>query len=494
MKILISTMFCLIATIGYSQSDVDLVRKTVDQNMIKGQIHFLALDALKGRDTGSPGLELAADFIKSQFRSFGVEYAPGMDTYLQPVPLTMVTAPTTSSVIIADQTLNNPNDFIILQADNVALTGELIFLGFGLEADLEGKDVEDKIIVANAGDGEAESPQAWFAISQEKNMMARAKGAKAVVEIYSNTKAPYNFVKRFLNARDRLNLGKDENADGLTHIMIDGSQEDLVKQFKTVGTTIDINIDGVTKDEFTSDNIVGYVEGTDPILKDEIVVYSAHYDHVGIGQADAVGDTIYNGARDNAVGTTTVLSAAENIATYPTKRSAIFILFTGEEKGLLGSKWYVDHSPVPLEDIVYCFNSDNGGYNDTSLASIIGLTRTTAQPLIEEACSTFGLKAIEDPAKEQGLFDRSDNVNFAAKGIPAPTFSLGFTAFDEEIMKYYHQAGDHADNLDYDYLYKFFQSYVLAARSIGNMEVKPFWLEGDKYYEAGVELYQGKDD
>ena len=193
-----------------------------------------------------------------------------------------------------------------------------------------------------------------------------------------------------------------------------------------------------------------------------------------------------------AVGVVTVLSAAENIAKYPTKRSALFILFTAEEKGLLGSNWYVNHPVIPLEKMVYCFNSDNGGYNDTSLATIIGFSRTTAQDHIDKATATFGLKAIEDPAPEQGLFDRSDNVNFAAKGIPAPTFSMGFTAFDAEIGKYYHQTTDNPDTMDYDYLEKFFKSYVLACRLIANDPVIPFWKEGDKYYDAGVKLYGRK--
>ena len=171
-----------------------------------------------------------------------------------------------------------------------------------------------------------------------------------------------------------------------------------------------------------------------------------------------------------------MLSAAENIAKYPTKRSALFVFFTGEEKGLLGSNWYANHPVVPLDKVVYCFNSDNGGYNDTSIATIVGLTRTTAQAHIEKACLAFGIRAIEDPAKEQGLFDRSDNVNFAKKGVPAPTFSMGFTAFDEEIGKYYHQPGDHADNLDYDYLTKFFNAYVYSCRLIANDKETPFWL------------------
>ena len=238
-----------------------------------------------------------------------------------------------------------------------------------------------------------------------------------------------------------------------------------------------------------SKNVIGVVQGTDPDLKNEYIIYSAHYDHVGIGTPDESGDKIYNGARDNAVGTTTVLAMAQNMAKYPTKRSALFILFTGEEKGLLGSSYYVENPVLPLNQMVYCFNSDNGGYNDTSLATIIGLTRTTAAQNIKDAAATFGLTAIDDPAPEQGLFDRSDNVSFAAKGIPAPTFSLGFHSFDGDVTKYYHQPGDHADNIDYDYLEKFFRAYVLAGRNIANDPETPFWTAGDKYEEAGKKLY-----
>jgi aminopeptidase YwaD len=238
-----------------------------------------------------------------------------------------------------------------------------------------------------------------------------------------------------------------------------------------------------------SQNVIGIAEGTDPKLKNEYIIYSAHYDHVGIGTPDESGDTIYNGARDNAVGTTTVLSMAENLVKYPTKRSALFILFTGEEKGLLGSSYYVDHPVLPLNQMVYCFNSDNAGYNDTSVATIVGLERTTAAGHIKNAATAFGLRATDDPAPEQGLFDRSDNVHFAKKGIPAPTYSLGFTSFDGDVTKYYHRPGDEAETLDYDYLYKFFSSYVLAGRLIANDPVTPFWVKNDKYEMAGKELY-----
>jgi Zn-dependent M28 family amino/carboxypeptidase len=180
---------------------------------------------------------------------------------------------------------------------------------------------------------------------------------------------------------------------------------------------------------------------------------------------------------------------AQSLAKYPTKRSALFILFTGEEKGLLGSKYYVENPVLPLRQMVYCFNSDNAGYNDTSLATIIGLPRTTAEKNIKDAVAAFGLTAIDDPAPEQGLFDRSDNVNFAAKGIPAPTFSLGFRSFDGDVTKYYHQPSDHADTMDYDYLEKFFRAYVLAGRMIANDPITPKWTAGDKYEKAAQKLY-----
>ena len=116
--------------------------------------------------------------------------------------------------------------------------------------------------------------------------------------------------------------------------------------------------------DVTSQNVVGIVEGTDPQLKNEYIIYSAHYDHVGIGTPDETGDTIYNGARDNAVGTTTVLSMAEHLAKHPTKRSALFILFTGEEKGLLGSKYYTNHPIYPLKNTVANLNIDMIGRLD----------------------------------------------------------------------------------------------------------------------------------
>jgi Zn-dependent M28 family amino/carboxypeptidase len=200
-------------------------------------------------------------------------------------------------------------------------------------------------------------------------------------------------------------------------------------------------------------------------------------------------DSIYNGARDNAIGVAAILAAAQSLAETPAKRSILLLACTGEEKGLLGSKWYAEHPPVLLKQIVYNLNIDGGGYNDITKVAVLGLTRTTAEQQISSSAQAFGLEAIADPAPEENLFDRSDNVSFAAKGIPAPTYSPGMTSFDDEILKYYHQVTDNAETLDFDYLAKYFLSYALLVRRVANMDETPFWTPGDKYEEAGKKLY-----
>jgi Zn-dependent M28 family amino/carboxypeptidase len=210
---------------------------------------------------------------------------------------------------------------------------------------------------------------------------------------------------------------------------------------------------------------------------------------VGVGTPDAQGDSIYNGARDNAVGTVAVMNAAKYFAKNPPKRSILIALWTAEEKGLLGSAYFANNPLIPLNQIIFNLNIDNGGYNDTSIITVIGLGRTSADFLIEEAVGEFGVKAVADPSPEQGLYDRSDNVNFARKGIPAPTFSLGFTAFDDEINKYYHKAGDHVSSFDLNYAQTYWKSYILAAQKIANWDQKPTWKVGDKYEEVSKKLY-----
>jgi len=486
----------------YSQSEIEKVTETVSKNTIEGHIYFLADDLLKGRETGTAENKIAASYLANSLRSYGIQPNPKTGTYYQNVALQKVHPPKNWMLNLNG---NSAKQKVIIKQAKLEYRGEAVYLGYGLEDDYKGKDVKKQLIIIKAGGPESNSPRAAFRLRRQKEKLAKAAGALGVIELIKAETTTWSFIERNFNnpgldivsARvslkalaERQENKIDESDLGFAYVWVQDEYGTLVLDLEakpTIGVQIEMGFGKI--ETINSQNVIGTVEGTDPNLKKEYIIYSAHYDHVGIGSPDATGDTIYNGARDNAVGTTTVLSMAQHLAKYPTKRSALFILFTAEEKGLLGSKYYVENPVLPLKQMVYCFNSDNGGYNDITLATIIGLERTTAQQNIVDAAKAFGLRAIEDPAPEQGLFDRSDNVNFAVKGIPSPTFSMGFSSFDGDVTKYYHQPGDHADSLDYDYLLKFFRAYVLAGRNIGNDDETPFWTKGDKYETAGKKLY-----
>lgn len=476
-----------------AQTEIEKVTENISKSEIEGHIYFLADDVLKGRATGSPELKIAASYLANSFRRYGVQPNPKTGTYYQEVKLKRVSPPKNASIEINNQVIT---DYAFINAVSMTSDQDAIFLNYGLANDYIGKDVKGKVIIVKAGSAETKDARAAFGLRRTKEKIAKDNGVTAIIELLKTDDNMWSFIDHNFNGPSlTVDLGDNDKNDGdeTAYVWVLDREGKMAEQL-SAATTISskIAIGDKQEEAVISQNVIGVVEGTDATLKNEYIIYSAHYDHVGIGEPDKTGDTIYNGARDNAVGTTTVLSMAKNLAKYPTKRSALFILFTGEEKGLLGSSYYVENPVLPLNQMVYCFNSDNAGYNDTSLISIIGLTRTTAENNIFSAAETFGLKAIEDPAKEQGLFDRSDNVNFAKKGIPSPTFSLGFTSFDGDVTKYYHRPGDEAHTLDYDYLLKFFKAYVLAGRNIANDKETPRWNEGDKYEEASKELYKVK--
>lgn len=236
-------------------------------------------------------------------------------------------------------------------------------------------------------------------------------------------------------------------------------------------------------------NVIGVIEGADPDLNDEYLMLSAHYDHIGVGPATAEGDSIYNGARDNAVGVAAVMAAGKYFADHPPRRSILLALWSAEEMGLIGSRLFVEDPAVPLNKIIFNLNIDGGGYNDTTKVTVVGLERTGAEPLFKSAAKEFGLDAIPSPVPELKLFNRSDNIHFARKGIPAPTFSLGFTSFNEEIQYYYHQATDEAQSLNFGYVTMYTRAYILASEKIANSDEPPYWIPGDEFESAGDSLY-----
>jgi hypothetical protein len=489
MKHLLHCLTVLFITSCFAQDTKTQIETTITSDVIKGHIYFLADDLLKGRETGTPENKIAAAYLANQLRTYGVKPNPETGDFYQEVKLQKESAPTTLELKLNDVSIKN---LVALSSSNVDFSGNAMYLGYGLEEDYAGQDTKGKVLLIKAGSEDTKDARASFRLRSQKEELAQKNGALAIIEFLDAKDNMWSFIDHNFN-EPRLSVAKNnasEDSKELTYIWVQDLEADLISEVST-NKKSQVTLKTSTKllSDVTSQNVVGIVEGTDPQLKNEYIIYSAHYDHVGIGTPDETGDTIYNGARDNAVGTTTVLSMAEHLAKHPTKRSALFILFTGEEKGLLGSQYYVDNPILPLTQMVYCFNSDNAGYNDKSLATIIGLPRTTAEQHIKNAAKTFGITAVDDPAPEQGLFDRSDNVHFAKKGIPSPTFSLGFTAFNGDVTKYYHRPGDEADSLDYDYLEQFFRAYVMAGVLIGNDPVTPTWTKGDKYEEAAKELY-----
>lgn len=464
--------------------ETNYARAEAEMNM-----RFLASDELQGRRTGEQGNLVAARYLAEQFRYLGIKPAPGQTTYLQPVPFVIQKTAKEGLLIANSDTLHSGKEFVILGGGPANFSADIVFVGYGQASDYT-TDVKGKIVVAQVGTPESKTPQEIFAASNDKRKTATEKGAALLIELF-NAQIPWNFAARYFG-NEKLSLDNGTST-GIPHVWVNGQQKKYADLFKSGAASAKFQTTGRDQQNILSYNVVGVIEGTDPVLKNEYVVVSAHFDHVGMGKkggnAYTPADSIFNGARDNAFGTVAMLTAAKTLSLQPAKRSILLIGYTAEEVGLLGSRYYAEHPLVPLNQCVFNLNSDGAGYSDKTLVSVIGLDRTNCKPEIEAACKAFGLGVFGDPAPEQGLFDRSDNVNLAAKGIPAPDFAPGFKSFDGEIAKYYHQATDNPESVDFDYLLKFCQSFAYSARLIANKSVRPYWIAGDKYETAAKALY-----
>lgn len=460
-------------------------------------IKFLASDELEGRMTGEHGNNVAARYIATQFQRYGVK--PITPNYFQPISFIKRIPPKLLSMTLKNKRVNKvlaSEDLLLLVGDSIALSASIVYVGFGIvdsasgRDDYNGLDVKGKIVVARVGTSEEDSPRALFGAFKQKQDIAKSRGALALIELY-RFGFPFARLKQFFGGGS-LSLDDGTQAQSaFAHVLLNDDASEiraLVQAQKNLNGIL--QTDGYKEQKVISNNVVGIIEGTDPKLKDEFVLLSAHYDHLGIKSTPNSTDSIYNGARDNAMGTTAILCAARIFSEAPPKRSILLLACTGEEAGLLGSTYYAAHPLVPLHKTVFNLNIDGAGYNDTSIVTVIGLERTSAEQDILAACKAVGLGAIEDPAPEQNLFDRSDNVSFARKGIPAPTFSPGFRAFDDAINKFYHQAADQADeNFDFAYFHRFVKAFIHAARRIADNPSAPQWKSGDKYEPAWQKLY-----
>lgn len=481
-------LFLTISVFGQKQA----IEKSLDKKEAISHFRFLASDELKGRDALRPEIDIAARYIAEQFWKYGASELSEGEGYYHAVPFLASSPPTYGEIIMGDSSFYHGENMLVLAGSDFSGNYPIVLAGHGLETDLEGKDVDGKILVVSVGAPDLLDPSKLQSLGREKLALAQSRGAVGVIEVYNKDIAPWDLLIRFLLNKSQLIIDttSTQALNTIPYFWIKDLSNQLIPAIKQGEIKqAEFNVKGKINRRINGKNVVAYIEGTDPQMKDEYVMLSAHYDHIGVGTPNANGDSIFNGARDNAVGTVAIINAAKYFSENPPKRSILLCAWTAEEKGLLGSSYFANHPPVPLKQIVYNLNIDNGGYNDTSVITVIGLGRTSADGLIEEAVAEFGIKAIADPSPEQGLYDRSDNVNFARKGIPSPTFSLGFTSFDEEIFKYYHQAADQVDNFDLDYAMLYWKAFLLSAINIANSETQPVWVTGDPYEEAGMQLY-----
>lgn len=439
------------------------------------QITFLASDELLGRMTGEPGLDTAAAYIARHFRKHNLKPNPQTGTYFQPFSIHNTSA-TDVGEVRQSGSATPVTSLAVISGPATDKRFSAVYLTVVNDSVLRRVDVRGKLVVS---DFPSEGPfQARFVQANRMRAILAQAGALGWIQWISGDPTPSRLAA-FLRNSSSL-----EAPSSFLHIIADATG-------KFASGDVHVKTPGVTTTTMKTQNVVGIIEGSDPVLKNEYVLLMAHYDHLGARRTTVTGnDTIFNGARDNAMGVVALLHAAEAFTKVKPRRSLIIIPVSAEEMGLIGSRYYVENPIIPLEKTVYVSNIDGAGYNVTDAVTVIGLERTTASDHYKAAAAAYGLRIWDDPAGEQGLFNRSDNVNFARKGIPAPTFTAGFTAFDDEIMKYYHRAADQADeNFDFNYLHKYVSVFVYATRLIADADERIRWKSGDIYEPAFNTLY-----
>ena len=498
----IAIIFCLFIGIQLGFSQAEFPELDIQQSEIEGHLRFLASDAMMGRRTGEAGNNIAANYIVQYLKTYGVQMVDGADGYYQPVGFEALKPPNKGSLTLGKTTYTQGENLLILTGKPLNIKkAQAVYAGFGWvdeetgHDDYKDLDVAGKVVFVIPGTPAGDDPLTIFQSMAKKRKFAAEKGAVALFELYRLSSFPWEFFKNYFG-KETLTLKQNDQEErpSITYGWIKEKTSAEIEQLasgKKLKTKL-VN-SGYKLKEVMSQNVIGVIPGSDDQLKDEYVLLSAHYDHVGTGKngggAFTPADSIFNGARDNAMGTVALLSAAKALAQNPPKRPVVILAVTGEEIGLLGSSYYSNNPIIDLKKTIFNLNTDGAGYNDTKYISILGMGRTGTDEQITKGVEALGLEVFADPAPEQGLFDRSDNVSFAKKGVPALTFSPGFTGFTGDIMTYYHQVVDEADAIDFAYMLKYCQSFAHTARLIANMDGKPTWKEGDKYEEAGKELY-----
>lgn len=465
---------------------------TFDKKEVEANLRFIASDQMAGRRTASPGEKMAADFIIKQLTAYGVKPVPGQQDYFQAIPFSNFKPPKLAQLTVGNSTFKKDDNLLIIKEKNIDAKTEIVFANHGwVDAekgidDYKNLDVKGKIVLTIVGTPAGNAPDIVFESMAQKQKLAAEHGAVALLEVYRMV-LPWHIAQSYFG-KEKLEIDSGEADGQIPYGWVKEETPGILTLVKGQDHPIaELKIEMGESKKLTAFNVVGVIEGSDVNLKNEYVLLSAHYDHMGVGRQGGAPftpqDSIFNGARDNGMGVVAMLAAAKELAVNPPKRSVLVLACTGEEMGLLGSQWYAEHPLVPLKNMAFNLNTDGAGYNTTTDFNIIGLGFTNADEAIKKAGIQAGLNMLGDPAPEQGLYQRSDNFSFAKEGVPSVDMAPGIKAMDEEIFKYYHQAADNPDSIDYDYLLKFCKTFTLAARNIADLEGKIEWIGEAKSFE-----------
>ena len=501
-----------------------------DAAAIEAHMAYLASDDLEGREAGTPGYDLAADYVAAEFEKIGIAPAGDNGTYFQEITFRRsVRAPDGRALEVKDASgtplaLNENVNAVIynsLRGPETKAEGPAVFVGFGIDApdigrdDFAGLDLNGKVAVMLNGTpkGIQSEERAFYGSRKSKNLSDR--GAVGVVTIETPTsRGIYSFQRLLAEGRlDGASLSWLQ-ADGTAYsnapnllasagVSLEGapllfagapaSWDDVIAAAEAEGGAVpsfDLPLSiSITQrsvhDQVRSSNVVGMIEGTDPELKDEVIVISAHLDHIGISKTIEE-DTINNGALDNASGIATMLDAARMLKNGPPlKRSVVFIALTAEEKGLLGAQYFA-MNPSVSGTLVANVNLDMPilTYDFTDVV-VYGAPRSTIAPSVEIAAAEMNLVLSPDPSPDQGFFTRSDHFRFVEAGIPSVYLTPGMQnggdkANADHLAKNYHRPSDDmSNNLDFNAAARFAELNARIALAISNQDIRPLWKKDD---------------
>jgi Zn-dependent M28 family amino/carboxypeptidase len=469
--------------------------ETITPDHIRQHVRFLSHDLLEGRGTGQRGGDIAAEYIATQFALYGLKPAGDNGSYMQKVPLVGITpSPETRFWFVpphgSAMELKPLDDYVAYdetQQPQSDVDANVVYVGYGIEApeykwdDYKGTDVKGKVLLMLVNEPPSDDPKffkgpalTYYGRWTYKYEEAARKGAVGAILIHKTDMASYGWEvvsnsnsgeKSFLKAEGQpqlkvaswIQLGVAQKLASAAHMDLDKMIADARSpDFKPVELPIKLKAHMVSKIRpFESNNVLAMVPGSDRRLKDEAIMYTAHYDHLGV-RPDMPGDNIYNGAQDNATGCGILLEIARayGLAAQKPRRSVIFASVTAEEQGLLGSEYLGKHPPIPAGKISLDMNYDDvkplGAPEEVEVS---GAERTTFYPIVQATAKEFRLTIRPDARPEAGHFYRSDHFSLARVGIPS--FSInegmkfkghpeawGLEQDREYTAKHYHQPSD----------------------------------------------------